>query len=94
LLQDGCFGSGCKYPKGHRSHLTLPFVLQNLPGGQGMQDIEPFAVFTYPIGHLWHSALPGKSWYHPFKHWRHFEENIEENIPGTQDKQLACASLG
>ena len=49
LLQVDCFGSGCKYPKGHWSQLTFPFVLENLPGGQGMHDTE-LALLVYDPG--------------------------------------------
>jgi hypothetical protein len=49
LLQDDCFGSGCKYPKGHRSQLALPFIPANFPGEQGMQDTEPMLSVYVPL---------------------------------------------
>jgi hypothetical protein len=49
LLQIDCSGSGCKYPKGHRLHFTLPFLLENLPGGQGMHDTEPVLLVYAPL---------------------------------------------
>ena len=36
-----CFGSGCKYPEGQLSHSTLPALLDNVPGEQGIQATEP-----------------------------------------------------
>jgi hypothetical protein len=49
LLQIDCSGFGCKYPEGHGLHFTLPFVLENLPGGQEMHDTE-LALLVYNPG--------------------------------------------
>ena len=48
-LQFDCSGSGCKYPIGHSSHFTLPSLLENLPGEQGMQETEPVLLVYVPI---------------------------------------------
>tara|TARA_B110000208_G_scaffold164670_1_gene202392 strand:+ start:323 stop:616 length:294 start_codon:yes stop_codon:yes gene_type:complete len=45
-----CFGSGCKYPKGHLSHSSLPSLLEILPGEQGMQEIVPVRLEALPTG--------------------------------------------
>ena len=45
-----CSGSGCKYPAGHSLHSTLPFLLENLPGEQGMQETEPMLLVYVPFG--------------------------------------------
>ena len=60
LLQLACFGSGCKYPKGHWSHLTFPSVLENVPGGQGMHETEPLLVVYDPGVHVVALAAPPK----------------------------------
>jgi hypothetical protein len=44
-----CSGSGCKYPVGHSSHSTLPSLLENLPGEQGMQEMEPVLLVYVPF---------------------------------------------
>jgi len=45
-----CFsGSGCKYPEGHLSHSTLPFLLENVPGEQGMQETERVLLVYVPF---------------------------------------------
>ena len=44
-----CSGSGCKYHVGHSSHSTLPFLLENLPGAQGMQEMEPVLLVYVPF---------------------------------------------
>ena len=44
-----CSGSGCKYPKGHASHSTLASLLENLPGEQGMQEMEPVLLVYVPF---------------------------------------------
>ena len=44
-----CSGSGCKYPAGHLSHLTLPSLLANVPGEQGMQETEPVLLVYVPV---------------------------------------------
>ena len=44
-----CSGSGCKYPEGHSSHLTLPSFLEILPGEQGMQETEPVLLVYVPF---------------------------------------------
>ena len=46
-----CSGSGCKYPVGHLSHLTLPCLSENLPGEQGMQEMEPVLLVYVPFKH-------------------------------------------
>jgi len=46
-----CSGSGCKYPVGHLSHLTLPCLSENLPGAQGMQEMEPVLLVYVPFKH-------------------------------------------
>ena len=50
-VHSDCSGSGCKYPAGHASHATLPFLLANLPGEQGMQETEPMLLVYVPFGH-------------------------------------------
>ena len=45
-----CSGSGCKYPAGHSLHSTLAFLLENLPGEQGMQETEPMLLVYVPLG--------------------------------------------
>ena len=50
-VHSDCSGSGCKYPAGHASHATLPFLLANLPGEQGMQETEPMLLVYIPFGH-------------------------------------------
>ena len=47
--QPGCSGSGCKYPDGHFLHSTLPPMLENLPGEQGMQETEPVLLVYVPF---------------------------------------------
>jgi hypothetical protein len=49
LLHFDCSGSGCKYPEGHASHSTLPSLLENLPGEQGMQETEPVLLVYVPF---------------------------------------------
>ena len=44
-----CSGSGCKYPVGHLSHSTLPSLLANVPGEQGMQETEPVLLVYVPF---------------------------------------------
>ena len=44
-----CSGSGCKYPIGHLSHTTLPSWLENVPGEQGMQEMEPVLSVYVPF---------------------------------------------
>ena len=44
-----CSGSGCKYPVGHLSHSTLPSLLANVPGEQGMQETEPVLLVYMPV---------------------------------------------
>ena len=46
-----CYGSGCKYPVGHLLHLTLPCLSENLPGEQGMQEMEPVLLVYVPFKH-------------------------------------------
>jgi len=48
-LHFDCSGSGCKYPVGHSSHSTLPFLLENVPGEQGMQETEPVLLVYVPF---------------------------------------------
>jgi hypothetical protein len=48
-VHSGCSGSGCKYPMGHLSHSTLPSLLENLPGEQGMQEMEPVLLVYVPF---------------------------------------------
>ena len=48
-VQSGCSGLGCKYPMGHSSHSTLPSLLENLPGEQGMQETEPVLLVYVPF---------------------------------------------
>ena len=45
-----CSGSGCKCPKGHLSHSSLPSLLEILPGKQGMQEIVPVRLEALPTG--------------------------------------------
>ena len=44
-----CSGSGCKYPIGQLSHSTLPCLLENVPGEQGMQETEPVLLVYVPF---------------------------------------------
>ena len=44
-----CSGSGCKYPVGHSLHPTLPSLLENLPGEQGIQETEPVLLVYVPF---------------------------------------------
>ena len=46
-----CAGSGCKYPTGHLSHSTLVFLLEKVPGEQGMQVTEPVLLVYVPFEH-------------------------------------------
>ena len=48
-LHFDCSGSGCKYPVGHSLHSTLPFLLEILPGEQGMQETEPVLLVYVPF---------------------------------------------
>ena len=57
LLQSDFSGSGCKYPLGHLLHSTLPFLLENLPGEQGMQEMEPVLLVYVPVGQGVRDAL-------------------------------------
>ena len=45
-----CSGSGCKYPVGQLSQPTLPSLLENVPGEQGMQETEPVLLVYVPFG--------------------------------------------
>ena len=49
FMQLGCFGSGWKYAEGQSMHFTLPRVLENLPGEQGMQETEPVLLVYVPL---------------------------------------------
>ena len=51
FMQLGCFGSGWKYAEGQSMHFTLPRMLENLPGEQGMQETEPVLLVYVPMGH-------------------------------------------
>ena len=51
LVHMDCFGSGCKYPEGQASQLTLPSVLVKVPGEQGMQETEPRLLAYVPASH-------------------------------------------
>ena len=44
-----CSGSGCKNPIGHSSHSTLASLLENLPGEQGMQEMDPVLLVYVPF---------------------------------------------
>ena len=44
-----CSGSGCKYPTGQLSHTTLFSWLENVPGEQGMQMMEPVLLVYVPF---------------------------------------------
>jgi hypothetical protein len=44
-----CSGSGCKYPEGHAPHSALASLLANLPGEQGMQEMDPVLLVYVPI---------------------------------------------
>ena len=48
-LHFDCSGSGCKYPVGHLSHSTLFILLANVPGEQGMQEMEPVLLVYVPV---------------------------------------------
>ena len=44
-----CSGSGCKYPVGHSSHSTLFSWLENVPGEQGIHEMEPVLLVYVPF---------------------------------------------
>ena len=49
LMQLDCSGSGWKYAEGQSMHLTLAWVLENLPGEQGIQETEPVLLVYVPF---------------------------------------------
>jgi hypothetical protein len=48
-LHFDCSGSGCKYPVGHSSHSTLFSWLENVPGEQGIHEMEPVLLVYVPF---------------------------------------------
>ena len=48
-VHSDCSGAGCKYPMGHSLHVTLPSLLDILPGEQGMQETEPVLLMYVPF---------------------------------------------
>ena len=56
-----CSGSGCKYPVGHSTHSTLPSLLENLPGAQGIQETERVLLVYVPFGQgVWDAFAPAQ----------------------------------